>query len=285
MKDLFKSNRFKLIVSIIILLLLGMFISAANGHGETAQSGIVGTVFAPAHWVASKISDGIDVISENAKGNAEYEKKIDSLQTQLGELQEQLADYNNLKAQNELYKEALELKEENKDFKFTEASVIGRDSANPYCTFTISKGTANGVKDGNAVLYGKYLVGIIKKAYPTYSVVSSVIDPDFSVSAYDISTNELSYVTGSADLAEEGYCKFENLDSATKISYGSIIATAGVSSKMPKGIIIGTVKDISDETTNISTYASVEPGTDIKKLDKCLVLVDYGEESGEGSND
>lgn len=285
MKDLFKSRRFKLIISIVGLLLLGMIISAANGHGETAQSGVVGTVFAPAHWVAGKLSDGIDKISQNAKGNAEYEEKIDSLQQQIGALEEQLADYNNLKAQNELYKETLDLKEENKDFQFEEASVIGRDSANPYCTFTISKGTLSDVSEGDAVLYGKYLVGVIDKAYPAYSVVSTIIDPDFSVSAYDISTNEISYVTGSADLAGEGYCKFENLDSATKISYGSIIATAGISSKMPKGIIIGTVKDISDEVTNISTYACIEPGTDIKKLDKCLVLTDFNAESGEKGND
>lgn len=281
MKDLFKSSRFKLIAVIISLLLLGMIICAANGHGETAQSGIVGTIFTPAHWVASKISDSIDTISESAKGNAEYEAKIDSLQQQLGQLQQQLADYNNLKAQNELYKDALELKEENKDFKFIEASVVGRDSANPYCTFTISKGTVNGIKEGDAVLYGKYLVGVIDKAYPTYSVVSSIIDPDFSVSAYDISTNELSYVTGSAELADEGYCKFENLDATTKISYGSIIATAGVSSAMPKGIIIGTVKDINDEDTDISTYAAVEPGTDIAKLNSCLVLTGYNAQSKE----
>lgn len=282
MKDLFKSSRFKLIVAIIGLLLFGMFICAANGHGESAQSGIVGTIFTPAHWVASKVSNGIDHISENAKGNSEYESKIDSLQQEIGELQDQLADYNNLKAQNELYKDALELKEENKNYKFVEASVIGRDSANPYCSFSISKGTLNGVEDGDAVLYGKYLVGVIKKAYPTYSIVSSIIDPDFSVSAYDIATNELSYVTGSAELASEGLCKFENLNSDTKISYGSIIATAGVSSAMPKGIIIGTVKDINDETTNISTYAALEPGTDIKKLNSCLVLTDYnGESEGE----
>lgn len=279
MKDLFKSSRFKLIIAIIALLLAGMFLCAANGHGETAQSSIIGTIFTPAHWVAGKISDGIEYITKNAKGDTEYEKKIDSLQQQLGELQEQLADYNNLKDQNELYKQALELKEENKDFKFLEASVIGRDSANPYCSFSISKGTAQGVKDGDAVLYGKYLVGVIKKAYPTYSIVSSIIDPDFSVSAYDINTKELSYVTGSADLAKDGYCKFENLDSSTGISYGSIIATAGISSSMPKGIIIGTVKDINDEITDISTYAAIEPGTDIKSLNNCLVLTGYEPES------
>lgn len=279
MKKLFKSSRFKLIAVILALLLVGMFICAANGHGETAQSSIVGTLFTPAHWVAAKLSDGIDRISDNAKGNAQYEQKIDELQKELGELQEQLADYDNLKSQNELYKDALELKEDNPDFKYTQASVIGRDSANPYCSFTISKGSVNGIKDGDAVLYGKYLVGVIKKAYPTYSVVSSIIDPDFSVSAYDVNTKELSYVTGDAQIAKDGYCKFENLDATTKISYGSIIATAGISSTMPKGIIIGTVRDINDETTNISTYAVVEPGTSIENLDNCLVLTGFTAES------
>lgn len=279
MKNLFKSGRFKLICSVIALLLVGMFFSAANGNGETAQSTIIGTVFAPAHWVASKISDGIDKISTSAKGDAEYEEEIDKLQQEIGSLQDQLVDYNNLKSQNELYKDALELKEDNPDFEYIEASVIGRDSANPYNTFTISKGTANGVSDGCAVLYGKYLVGVVKKAYPTYSVVSSIIDPDFSVSAYDINTKELSYVTGEAEIAKDGMCKFENLDTATKITYGSIIATAGISSTMPKGILIGTVKEISDEDTNISTYALIEPGTDISKLDYCLVLTGYNSES------
>lgn len=280
MKNLFNSSRFKLIAVIIALLLTGMLFAAVNGHGETAQSGIIGTIFTPAHWAADKLSDGIDRIIGNAKGNTQYEQKIDELQKELGDLQDQLADYNNLKSQNELYKEALELKEENPDFKYIEASVIGRDSANPYCSFTIGKGSVSGIKDGDAVLYGKYLVGIIKKAYPTYSVVCSIIDPDFSVSAYDINTKELSYVTGDSEIAKDGYCKFENLDASTKISYGSIIATAGISSTMPRDIIIGTVRDINDETTNISTYAVIEPGTDIERLDECLVLTGFTAESG-----
>lgn len=279
MKHLFKNTRFRLVAGVIILLLAGMLICVANGHGETAQSTIVGTIFTPAHWVAGKVSDGISKITGSAKGNAEYDAKIDELQNQLGELQNQLVDYENLKAQNDLYKEALELKDENSDFEFAEASVIGRDSANPYCTFTINKGTVHGVDDGYAVLYGKYLIGTIEKAYPTYSVVSTVIDPDFSVSAYDINTKELSYVTGDANLAKSNYCKFENLDSDTRVTYGSIIATAGVSSAMPAGIVIGTVKEINNEETNISTYAAVQPGVDIRNVDKCLVLTAYNPES------
>ena len=275
MKAFWKSRPVKTVGILAALLVLGMLIAAATGHGETAQSGVLGTVFAPAHWAAEKISDGLATLSGNAKGNTEYEKKIDELERQLGEMQEQLADYKNIKSQNEEYKEALELKNENSGFQYVAADVVGRDSADPYLSFTISKGAVNGVKENDAVLYGRYLIGIVKKAYPTYSIVTTVLDPDFSVSAYDINSGEVSYVTGDAKLAADGCCKFENLSTSTDITYGSIIASAGISSKLPKGLIIGTVEEVADETTNISTYAIVKPGTDIANITDCLVLTGF----------
>ena len=208
-------------------------------------------------------------------GNAEYEKQIDSLEEQIGDLRSQLVDYENLKNQNTLYKEFLELKEEHKDYKFAEASVIGRDSADTYDSFTINIGTLKSVKVGDAVLYGKYLVGVVDKAYPDYSVVKTILDPSFNVSAYEVVTNEISYVTGTAKLAKEGKCKMANLSSSTDISYGSIICTAGISGTMPKGLIIGTVDEIADETTDISSYAVISPGVKMDDLSSCFVLTDY----------
>ena len=277
MKDIFKSNRFRLIASIIALLLVGALIAAANGYGETAQSSVIGTVFAPCHYVAQKVSNTINKISKNTSSNSQYEKEIASLNEEIGDLRSQLADYENLKTQNELYKEFLELKEENKDFKFVEASVIGRDSADIYKSFTISKGLINGVKKGNAVLYGKYIIGVIDKAYPDYSVVKTVLDADFNVSAYEILSNEISYVTGNAKLAKNGKCKMANLSSSTDISYGSIVCTAGISTSVPKGLLIGTVDEIADEATDISSYAVITPGVDIDDVASCFVLTEFGD--------
>ncbi len=275
MKDIFKSSRFKLITSILAFLLVGALIAAANGRGETAQSAVIGTVFAPCHYVAQKISNTFSRISKNASGNAAYEKEIASLNEEIGDLRSQLADYENLKNQNELYKDFLELKEENKNFTFAEASVTGRDSADIYKSFTISKGMMSGIKKGNAVLYGKYIIGVIDKAYPDYSVVKTVLDPDFNVSAYEILSNEISFVTGNARLAKEGKCKMANLSTSTEISYGSIICTAGISTSIPKGLIIGTVDEIADETTDISSYAVITPGADIDDITSCFVLTDF----------
>lgn len=275
MKSIFNSKPFKMVASIVGILLLGALIAAANGHGESVQSTIVGTVFTPCHYVAQKIADGVDNIAGTVSGNDQYEKEIKKLQSQVGELQSQLVDYENLKKQNELYKEFLDLKEENSSYQFEEASVIGRDSADVYKSFTISKGTLSGVHEGNAVLYGKYLVGVIDQAYPTYSVVKTLLDPRFNVSAYELISGEISYVTGTPALASENKCKMSNLDSSTRITYESIICTAGIGGNLPKDLIIGTVEEIDEEATDISSYAVINPGVDPDDINTCFVLTEF----------
>lgn len=275
MKNLFKAKPFKIVLGIMAFLLLGAIIAASNGHGKTAQSTVVGTVFAPCHYVAQKIANGVDKIAGSVSGNDQYKKEIQDLQAQLGDMQAKLVDYENLKKQNELYKEFLSIKEENPNYKFVEASVIGRDSADIYKSFTISKGLVNGISTGDAVMYGKYLVGVVDKAYPDYCVVKTILSPDFNLSAYEVISNEVSYVTGNAALAKNGKCKMANLDASTKITHESIVSTAGIGGTVPKDLIIGTVDEILDETTDISSYAVLSPGVDIDEMTSCFVLTDF----------
>ena len=67
MKNLLKSSRFKLISIILCLLLIGALLCAANGNSATAQSSVVGIIFTPANWVASKISNGISYVRRSKR--------------------------------------------------------------------------------------------------------------------------------------------------------------------------------------------------------------------------
>ena len=279
MKTLFQSKRFKLITGIIVLILAGALICALAGKSETAQSGIVGIIFTPANWAATKLSNAITDVFGEASGNSAYLEKIDALEKQVGELQAQLGDFENLQRQNALYKDALGLKEDNPGFEFVEANAVSRDVADIFGSYTINKGTINGIKEGDAVRYGNYIVGIISSAYPSHSVVKTILDPDFSVSAYEIVSNEISYVTGDASLAAQGKCKMANLAADASVSYGSIISTAGISGKIPKGLVIGTVDEVAADPASISNYAVITPGIDVNNISNCLVLINN--ESGE----
>ena len=275
MKKILSSSRLKLVGVIAALILIGALLASATGHRETLPSAVVGTVFAPCHYVAEKLASGLDSLFGGLKGDAAYEKRIAELEDEINDYHAQLADYENLKTQNELYKDFLELKEANPEYQFEKATVIARDSADVYQSFTISKGSVNGIAVGDAVLYRQSIVGVIDEVYPDYSVVKTILDPSFNVSAYEIVSGEISYVTGSAKLAADGTCKMANLSPYTDIGYGSIICTAGIGGTVPKGLVIGTVNEISEEATDISNYAVIQPEVEIDELTDCMVLTDF----------
>ncbi len=275
MKSFFTNSRFKLVAAIIALLLAGALLAGLTGRSETVQSSVVGTVLSPLHFVAQKISDGFDTAFGNVKPHAAYEKKVRDLEEENGDLKAKLADYEDMKKQNEMYKDVLELKEEKASYQFVEASVIARDSADIYKSFSISKGSVSGIKVGNAVIYKKNLIGIIDKVYPDYSVVKTILNPKFNVSAYEIISGEISYVTGNARLARDGKCKMSNLSSTTHVAYGSIICSAGIGDKIPKGLVIGTVDEVADEPADISSYARIVPEVEIDEISQCFVVTDF----------
>lgn len=280
MKSFLKSKSFKRLCILMSVLLLGMMIAAVNGRGETAQTTVVGTVFAPIQSAATAVSRQIDKIFGNATGRKSYEDKIKELQNEIGTLQGNLADYENMKRQNAHYAEVLELKEENPEFKFEECTVISREKADSFYAFTIGKGSLSGIQKGDSVIYGKYLVGIVDELYPDYAVVRTVLDKKFNAAAYEIVSNESGYVSGTLELAKQGLCRIASLKSDTTVTEGSLICTSGVGGVFPADLIIGKVTEVKTNETDISSYAVIQPGVDIRTLSDVFVITSDGEDGG-----
>ena len=74
-----------------------------------------------------------------------YEEEIKSLKKEIAGYQKELADYEQLKQKTELYENALGVKQKNPDFVFVAASVIGRDAADVYTSYTLNKGSKDGI--------------------------------------------------------------------------------------------------------------------------------------------
>lgn len=275
MKQFFKSKKFKILSILVCALLLGMLFAAANGRGETAQSTVIGTVFAPLQKGATFVSNKLDSAFGNATGRKSYEDKIAALEQEVGDLQKDLIDLENIKRQNLLYKEFLQLKEEHTDYVFEEATVLSREKSDSFYAFTLAKGKLNGVQVGNPVIYGKYLVGIVIESYPTYALVRTILDPKFNAAAYESVSTETGYITGSLALARDGLTTMMGLKSSTTVTQGSLICTLGLGGVFPDGLILGKVTEMKSSDTDISSYAVIEPGVDVRALSDVFVITSF----------
>ncbi len=277
MNNFFKSTTFKVLVAVAAVLLIATVLATAVSGSTSPLTNVVGIVTSPLQDAASYLSAKLDDFSGGFVSSKSYRDRVAELEQQVADYQSQLVDYEDAKKKLESYEEFLEVREKHPDYTWTYATVIGRDSADVFGSFTLDRGSSDNVKINDAVISGEYLIGVVTEVNPTSCVVRSVFDPSVNVAAYEIRTGELGYVSATYELSVDGKCRLTGLDTKTAVSEGGIVCTSGTGGIFPKDLIIGTVSAVNQSETDLSAYAVIEPEVNSKEIHDCFIITAYEE--------
>ncbi len=276
-----KSTAFKIFAVIAAALLAGSVFAVASRSGSSPLTSVTSVVFGPLSRLSSYVASEFRNLPISFKSSSELLKENEELQKKIDSLTEQLVDYEQLRNKNEFYQQFLEIKKEHSDYVFAEAAIIGRDAADNMGSFTLNKGSANDISVNDPVIYGKYLVGVVASVSPTQCTVNTILNPKVNVSAYEVRTRDLGYVTSTVALAQEGHCHMPGLASSTAVTAGGIVCTSGVGGIFPRDLIIGNIVDVVDGTVDISASAIIEPGVDFSEMTDVFIITSF---DGQNSN-
>ena len=124
-------------------------------------------------------------------------------------------------------------------------------------------------------------MGVVTSVTLTQCTVKTIMNPDVNVSAYEIRTRDLGFVTSTPQLAEDGLCIMPGLPDTTAISPGGMVCTSGVGGIYPRDLIIGTVTKVTDSTTDISASATIETEIDFSALTDVFIITEF---DGQGAS-
>ena len=217
-------------------------------------------------WLTEK-SDLFQSVEELQKENASLKEQLEVLKNENLKMQEEQIELTTLR---ELYK----LDNIYSDYDKIGANVIGCNSDNWYNTFTIDKGSKDGIEVDMNVIAGNGLVGIVYQVSENYSLVRSIIDDESKVSAMLLKSSETCAVNGDLQLIENGYLKLSYLDADADIKDGDMIVTSNISAKFLAGILIGYAKDIKLDSNNLTKSGYVVPVVDFNNIQKVLVITE-----------
>jgi len=275
MLQFIKSRRFRNFLIVICALLTGAVVAVATNSSASPVTSVIGTVFSPFQKAAAFVAEKIDWLDARFESSSVYIRELERLEYKIAEYENQLIEYNDALHKLESYESMLGVKQENPDFEFEPAMIIGTDSADMFSSLILDKGSNDGISANDPVIYGNYVVGIVKKVHPSYCVVESLINPDVNISAIDSKTRETAYVTTTAEYSLNGYCVMSGLSHTTAISPGGLILTSGIGGVYPKGLVIGTVTEVGESKYELSGYAVIKPGVDVRELEDVFVITDF----------
>ncbi len=275
MDNFFKSTTFKILITIAVILLSASIVATVLPGSTSPITKVVGIITTPLQDAASYLSSKFDNATGGFISSKTYQDRVAELEQQVAEYQSQLVDYEKTKKRLESYEAFLDVREMHPDYSWTYATVIGRDSADVFGSFTLDRGSADKVEVNDAVISGEYLIGVVTEVNATSCVVRSVFDPSVNVAAYEIRTGELGYVSANHKLSAKETCKLTGLDTKTAVSEGGIVCTSGTGGIFPKDLIIGTVTSVEQSETDLSSYAVVKPAVNANQIHDCFIITSY----------
>lgn len=274
MKDFFHSTGFKVLLGVIFIL-FGVLLYTASAGGSIFSDAL-GFITTPMQKVSTVITNNAAVTANNVlQSKEELEAENAALKKEIEELNTKLIDYYQVKLENEQFRSVLELKEENKDFQFVSAAVIGRDPNDMFYSFYIEKGESSGISLNDPVITNSGVVGWISSVNASFSKVTTILSADTSIAAVDKVNRESGVLSSDIKYADQGVIKLGYLTVDTKIKPGDIIVTSGLGGIYPKDLPVGKVQEVMPEAYDVSYCATVKPFVDVKTVRDVFVITDF----------
>ena len=264
----------------LILFFLSLFcgimiiVSFALEFTNSPVKDVVGVVLTPIqsgiNHVGGWFSGKMDYFEDNLKlaaQNEELQSQVDQLTVENTQL---LQDKDELNSLRDLY----ELDHKYETYEKVGARVISKDdSSNWFSTFTIDKGSNDGLAVDMNVMAGSGLVGIITDVGSNWATVRSIIDDYSNVSAQISETEDTCIIAGDLSLTDEGTVRLVKLnDPDSKVKVGDTVVTSQISDIFLPGILIGYVSEIGVDSNNLTHSGLVSTVVDFKDIKEVLVI-------------
>ena len=223
----------------------------------------------------SGVQDGFQKKSRLVKENKKLQEKVEELTTENSQL---IQNQYELERLQKLY----DLDQQYAEYDKVAAEVISKDPGHWYDTFVINKGSDDGIKkDMNVITIGG-LVGIVTETGSNWSTVRSIIDDSSNVSAQVATTSDTCTVTGNLKLMDSGKLGFIQLrDEEGKVQVGDKIVTSQISDKFLKGILIGYISELEEDSNHLTYTGTLIPAVDFAHIQEVLVITDLKQQKGE----
>lgn len=263
-----RNDAIGVIITVIILILL-VFLSNLQMEKVSYVENVFSKLIMP-------IQSGFTYLKNKMKGNNQYFSNLETLKEENAnlkkknsELEESMRKLEIIQSENKTLKEYLNLSEQYKQYKTVPAYIINKDTSNYSKIFVINVGTNSGIEKNMTVISSEGLVGHVISVTETTAKVQTLIDSSNVVSTTLENSGDNIICRG---MLEKNKLKATYISTSTTLSEGEKLYTSGMGGIYPKGIYIGTIKQIV-ETKNITDrYAIIETAVDFENLETVLVI-------------
>jgi rod shape-determining protein MreC len=270
------SRKLKVVLILAVALALLVAITAVLLPNAGAASNAAGTVLSPLRSAFSSLTDRIEQLYDYTQKYDLIVAENDSLKRRISNMESQIRDTEQLERENARLRELLDLAEAHEDFTYTPAYVSAWDGSNWSSSFTINKGSNQGIDVGMCAIteYGQ-LVGLVTDVGYSWATVTTILDTASEIGASVATSGYTGVVQGVYQLSGQGELRMSYISTDAVLTNGDQVITTGSGDSYPKGLVLGYISDVGVDETGVAKYAVLDTAADFSALEQIFIITEF----------
>ena len=264
-----KTSVIGVLIATVILIVIIVVSNWGNEKMSFIQNGV--------SLITIPIQNTFAFVKDKINNNDQEISDIDSLKNENKELRDENTKLKEaerelevLKSENNTLKDYLNLKNKYADYSTIPAYIVERTYSNYDKIVIINVGSKDGIDINMPVISESGLVGHVISVTENSAKVQTIIDTASTVSSTISTADESILVKGTISNNEQ--LKASSIPANATVLQGDAVVTSGLGGIYPKGILIGTIKEIVNTKNQTDRYANIQTATNFNTLQTVLVL-------------
>jgi rod shape-determining protein MreC len=230
------------------------------------------SVLGPIERAVSGLFNGLGDLFGAVRDLRDLRERNADLERQNQDLLTEIASLRGLQNENQILRQLLNFTQENPQYQYQTAAVIGRDPS-PYLKFiTLNAGSLQGLRQGMPVVTaGAVLVGRVDQVSLRSAKVQLLNDPSSAVNV----RLQTSGVTGLVAGQQDGSLLMEYIPLDANLEVNDIALTSGLGGNLPRGLVVGQVDAVEKRDVDLFQTARLRPAADYERLAVLLVITNF----------
>ena len=262
-------------ISVILAaaLLVALILSTVGTRNVTVAEDAAGMIYTPAASIGNRAISAVKDFFARLFNTTDVHKENAQLKERITQLEGDNALLRELQLENSRLRELTNYVEANEDYEILTARIAAKNPGYWFDSFIISAGRNQGVKTDMPVVSSSGLVGRITEVGGNWAKVLTIADVQSSVSGIVERTRDTGIVKGVVQSGGEIVCSMHYLPYESDLVPGDMILTSGLGGIFPKGLVVGSVSEVSRSDDASERTAVIRPAVDFNTLEEVMVIL------------
>lgn len=265
-------TRQTLALILAIVVVSGLLITLDQQNQLTGVKTVADTIVRPLSDSFSRLGHRVAVIG--SKGSSAQAKQLATVTAERDQLLAENAKLNQLQEEVSQLREQLGFKDSHPNLKLLGANVIGHDPSGTSHYAILDRGSDDGVTLGMAVVTPDFYAGQVTEVDPGRCRVTFATDMSATVAATVEGQTASGIVYGRAQLGGEMEMRYLQPNATVKV--GDVIVTSGKTARVPAGLVIGKVTEVTRTVQASTQTLEVAPVVDYNKFQALTIILNNG---------